>query len=109
MSSALVRGRTLDPDAVKMAQERRVKRIVALLKKVKDGMATIRDRKELIYKWGAKLEGTKAELNLWDYYCFIELCREFDGVDLWWAWSINQPLVRLCISWPRIGYRFIFD
>lgn len=52
MSNALMRGRTLDPKAVEAARYRRETRINSLKGKVESGTATIKERKELIFKWG---------------------------------------------------------
>ena len=59
MSSALRRGRTLDPRAVAMARKNRHDRIKYLESQVTKGEATFKERKELIFKWGYKLENDK--------------------------------------------------
>lgn len=52
MSNALKRGRTLDPKAVATARDWRENRIKSLQDKVGKGIATVKERKELIFKWG---------------------------------------------------------
>ena len=59
MTSALRRGRTLDPGAVAMARKKRKDRISYLESQVTKGEATFKERKELIFKWGYKLENDK--------------------------------------------------
>lgn len=56
MSSALRRGRTLDPDAVKEARRRRRERIALLKGKLSDGTITMEERRELKWKWGVSLD-----------------------------------------------------
>jgi len=51
MSSAFMRGRTLDPDAVKKAREWRGARIEHLQEQLANGQITIKERRELKYKW----------------------------------------------------------
>ncbi len=59
MTSAVRRGRTLDPRAVAMATKSRRDRIKYLESQVTKGEATFKERKELIFKWGYKLENDK--------------------------------------------------
>ncbi len=59
MGSALRRGRTLDPKAVAMAVKKRKDRISYLESQVTKGEATFKERKELIFKWGYKLENDR--------------------------------------------------
>lgn len=59
MGSALRRGRTLDPEAVALATKQRKNRIKYLKSQVTKGKATFKERKELIFKWGCKLENDK--------------------------------------------------
>ena len=59
MGSALRRGRTLDSRAVAMARKKRKDRISYLESQVTKGEATFQERKELIFKWGYKLENDK--------------------------------------------------
>ena len=57
MSSALRRGRTLDPKAIAAAKKQRENRISYLKSRLASGEITIRERRELRWKWGARLEG----------------------------------------------------
>jgi len=59
MSSALMRGRILDKKAAQKAREWRQARIGYLEDVVKAGTATFKERIELIFKWGAKIEENK--------------------------------------------------
>ena len=59
MGSALRRGRTLDQKAVAMARKKRKERISYLESQVTKGQATFKERGELIFKWGYKLENDK--------------------------------------------------
>ncbi len=52
MSSALCRGRTLHPLAVKMAKRWQEKHIEDLKKKLADGSITAKEARELRWKWG---------------------------------------------------------
>ncbi len=52
MGSALKRGRTLDPGMVAIANHLRFTRITKLKRQLKDGSITMKERRELKWKWG---------------------------------------------------------
>ena len=54
MSSALRRGRTLHPLAVKMAKRWQEKHIKELTDKLNNDTITLKERRELIWKWGIR-------------------------------------------------------
>ena len=62
MSSALMRGRTLNPYAARDAKRWREERIGLLKRKLSDGTITMDERRELKWKWGISLE-VKEENN----------------------------------------------
>lgn len=59
MGNALMRGRTLNPDAVNEANRQRKARINALKEIVQKNPLNISARRELKWKWGVKLEGVQ--------------------------------------------------
>ena len=52
MSSALTRGKTLNPEAVKIAKQWREQRVKSLLSKRTNNTASLKELRELKWKWG---------------------------------------------------------
>lgn len=59
MSNALMRGRTLDPVKANVAKKAREAHVNMLKAAVRDGTATPKERRELRWKWGVKIEGNE--------------------------------------------------
>lgn len=57
MGNALMRGRVLDPDAVAMADKWRGQRRQYLMDRLRSGKITMKERRELRWKWGVTTEG----------------------------------------------------
>ena len=56
MSNALIRGRVLNPEKVEQAKQWRENHIKELCDKANNGTATLKERRELRWKWGVELD-----------------------------------------------------